>query len=440
MATIYIEYGSYKNMYTYMGWQLITAKDTLQYKLKEEAGMNFDSEGFGVINGRYVIACTPTFGQVGDEIDWTLANGSVLHTIIGEMKSSRDSNYTKWGHVENGYISVVEFVVNRDTWYPSHANPGTPSCHPEWAGQIQKADIVGNYWTGDVPIIDQNGAGNGNMYLISAERYFNGQYYQCSFTGSIWADGYVYFNDVDMFRCYNDGSNLQLFYYPKQIWIRTSILKNINLTLANNNGTAFLGEGVEAAVKWMIAIANDDSHGYDQTNRWGPDYDCSSLIYEGFRVGGGFTGLPTHEGYTGSMVKDFTAIGFDWMVGNVIMTQLIRGDIVLNEGKHTECYIGNGQNVGAHINEFGATTGGRTGDQTGREICVGDYWNDNWDGYLEYRGANSTATTAAVNQILRSEKPLTILRSNGRTNDDIIQLRYEVADMLAKGTFNHGRY
>ena len=32
----------------------------------------------------------------------------------------------------------------------------------------------------------------------------------------------------------------------------------------------------EKAVTWAIKIANDPAHGYDQDNRWGPDYDCSS--------------------------------------------------------------------------------------------------------------------------------------------------------------------
>lgn len=36
----------------------------------------------------------------------------------------------------------------------------------------------------------------------------------------------------------------------------------------------------------MIDIANDDSHGYDQDNRWGPDYDCSSFVISGFEQAG----------------------------------------------------------------------------------------------------------------------------------------------------------
>lgn len=35
---------------------------------------------------------------------------------------------------------------------------------------------------------------------------------------------------------------------------------------------------IEIATQWMINLANDDTHGYDQAHRWGPDYDCSSAV------------------------------------------------------------------------------------------------------------------------------------------------------------------
>lgn len=30
---------------------------------------------------------------------------------------------------------------------------------------------------------------------------------------------------------------------------------------------------IQTAVAWARRMAADDSHGYDQTNRWGADYD-----------------------------------------------------------------------------------------------------------------------------------------------------------------------
>ena len=42
-------------------------------------------------------------------------------------------------------------------------------------------------------------------------------------------------------------------------------------------------KAVESAVQWAIGIANDNSHGYDQGSRWGPDYDCSSLLITAYQ-------------------------------------------------------------------------------------------------------------------------------------------------------------
>ena len=42
----------------------------------------------------------------------------------------------------------------------------------------------------------------------------------------------------------------------------------------------------EKAVTWAIAIADNHAHGYDQVHRWGPDYDCSSLIISAWQQAG----------------------------------------------------------------------------------------------------------------------------------------------------------
>lgn len=134
------------DVYTYMGWQLITAPSSNQYRLREQAGQNFDEEGFGRINGRYVIACTTTYGKVGDYIDFVKEDGLVLHCVIGEIKSRKDKGCNEWGHKDGR--NVIEFVVDKDSWYPSgHVNPGTSTCHPEWHSCTVKAVNVGSYFT-----------------------------------------------------------------------------------------------------------------------------------------------------------------------------------------------------------------------------------------------------------------------------------------------------
>lgn len=135
---------------------------------------------------------------------------------------------------------------------------------------------------------------------------------------------------------------------------------------------------IEKAVEWALAIAGDSFHGYDQTSRWGPDYDCSSFVISAYKA----AGLPLTATFTGNMKYDFLRHGF------IVVTDgtLKRGDVLLHEKNHTALYIGNGQIVQASINERGGITGGQTGDQTGKEICVRGYYDYPWDCVLRYVG------------------------------------------------------
>lgn len=72
-----------------------------------------DEKGFQKLNGRYLIACTDTFGRVGDNIDFYMSDGTVLKCIIYDLKSQKKAFYDnnpadKWGH-QNGQV-VMEFV------------------------------------------------------------------------------------------------------------------------------------------------------------------------------------------------------------------------------------------------------------------------------------------------------------------------------------------
>lgn len=133
---------------------------------------------------------------------------------------------------------------------------------------------------------------------------------------------------------------------------------------------------IEKAIEWALGIANDAAHGYDQTRRWGPDYDCSSFVISAFKE----AGLPLTATYTGNMKYDFLRNGF----AAVTDGSLQRGDVLLNEKNHTALYLGNGQQVEASINERGGITGGQSGDQTGGEIRVRAYFNYPWDCVLRY--------------------------------------------------------
>ena len=142
----------------------------------------------------------------------------------------------------------------------------------------------------------------------------------------------------------------------------------------------------EKAVEWIKGIAQDDTHGYDQSSRWGnPDYDCSSLVISAYKQ----AGVPLTSTYTGNMKADFLNHGFELVNVNLATgAGLEPGDVLLHERNHTAMYIGNGKIVHATGNEYGGATGGQPGDQTGREICVANYFNyspGGWDCVLRYK-------------------------------------------------------
>ena len=147
---------------------------------------------------------------------------------------------------------------------------------------------------------------------------------------------------------------------------------------------------IEKAVTWAIKIAQDPAHGYDQTRRWGPDYDCSSLMISAWQQAG-VQVKDAGATYTGDMLQAFLRCGFEDVTAEVNIATgagLQRGDVLLNVRYHTAMSIGGGQIVHASINESGRANGGKTGDQTGREICVRGYYkySKGWDKVLRYVG------------------------------------------------------
>ena len=193
-----------------------------------------------------------------------------------------------------------------------------------------------------------------------------------------------------------------------------SITSNMPVSVSATNGM------VENAINWAIGIANDNNYGYSQVNRYGnPDYDCSSLVSTAFH-NAGFNVACELNTYT--MKDAFVNAGFTWIPASQISgfpgscANLQRGDILLATS-HTELYIGNGKNVGAHM-DYNGIPGGIGGGSTwssgynayrygADEIDVCNYWNDNWLGVLRYGDTYTEPPVAPVIHLSRN-----ILKTN----------------------------
>lgn len=191
---------------------------------------------------------------------------------------------------------------------------------------------------------------------------------------------------------------------------------------------------IEMAVSFAINVANDDSIGYDIQRKNG-DTDCSKLVIDAWE----FAGVPVARygaTYTENMKQAFIKAGFEDVIKKINLSTgagLIRGDVLLNEKHHTAIYIGNGQIVHASINELGKTTGGKPGDQTGKEVCIRSYYNKPWDCVL--RLDDQQTSTPTVNWYIVSKGDTlssianklgvtvsSLVALNGLTNPDLIRV------------------
>ncbi len=172
---------------------------------------------------------------------------------------------------------------------------------------------------------------------------------------------------------------------------------------------------IEKAVAWAIDTANDNSHGYSQISRYGPDYDCSSFVISAWEA----AGVPVKRAgasYTGNMRGAFIACGFvdvTYEVGLSTGYGIKAGDVLLNYSAHTCLAVGGGKVANCRTDEGHP----QAGDQSGNEIRIQPYWDgspNRWNCVLRYKGEKTVNELPKTGQ---SDTNSTIIAGN-ESNED----------------------
>ena len=155
---------------------------------------------------------------------------------------------------------------------------------------------------------------------------------------------------------------------------------------------------VDTYTDYMIAIANDNSHGYSQINRGGnPDFDCSSLVAHALAKAGFNVNV---NSTTRNLYKQLKRCGF-----TSCSRPFKKGDIHLAVGHHVCVSTDSEHIVHASIDERGTTKGRKAGDQTGKEICIRKYYTPSygWSYHLRYN-ENKESAGYSMNLLKKSSE------------------------------------
>lgn len=135
---------------------------------------------------------------------------------------------------------------------------------------------------------------------------------------------------------------------------------------------------INVALNSMLNIAKDDTHGYSQVNRYGPDYDCSSLLAKAL-IDGGFN--ISKFSTTRNLKDQLLSNNFKLILSDNDRTA---GDIFLTVGSHVVMCVDSERIVHASHDEKGDIIGATPGDQKGDEICIRPFYIHPWDYHFRY--------------------------------------------------------
>ena len=184
---------------------------------------------------------------------------------------------------------------------------------------------------------------------------------------------------------------------------------------------------IEKAVAWAIERAEDPRSGYSQTDRWGPNFDCSSFVISAFEQ----AGVPLREAgasFTGNMRGPMIACGFvdvTYAIGLDTGYGLQPGDVLLNYAAHTCMAVGGGKVANCRTDEGHP----ESGDQSGNEIRIQNYWPgdpNRWDCVLRYKGTHVGSNVSGSDTGSGSASAPRSTLTKGMRGDDVKSLQEQL--------------
>lgn len=124
---------------SFMSYTKITSRSTKQYDIRTSSVTDTET-GVRMKNGRYCIAVGSGFGaKVGQFVDITLENGTVLQCIISDAKKNSDTNSS---HTIGNDGGVAEFIVDMSYLSDEVKNSGDLSdAKEEWNSPVVSITI-----------------------------------------------------------------------------------------------------------------------------------------------------------------------------------------------------------------------------------------------------------------------------------------------------------
>ena len=124
---------------SYMPYTAITSKSSPQYKLQQIAYTG--TYGIRQYDNRYCVAIGTAFNaDIGTYFDLILANGTVIHCIVADIKADRHTDSNNMITIANGCLT--EFIVDSSTLNRKAKRMGDISyCNEDWNSRVEKIRV-----------------------------------------------------------------------------------------------------------------------------------------------------------------------------------------------------------------------------------------------------------------------------------------------------------